>query len=335
MPVKSSKLFGALLCVFGLIVTMISGLIPAAAEESAEGSITLICTKEEAAVASLEWNLYKVGERTPYGEFVLTGDFADYPVSLEDISASAISQAAVTLENYAAVDGIEPLVTAVTDENGLADFRPLGLGLYLISADPITIGNTVYTPSPAILEVRDIELEITAFPKFTAQDIPQPVETEFSVEKAWENTENDPKGKPESVTVEIYCDDALYESVTLSEDNGWSYSWEGLADSEWRVAEVDAPENYLVTYGFDDPAEKTDFVITNTYDVPDDSSSQPESGGTGSGFDTSSAIDNSSQPSSKPPQTGQLWWPVPVLALIGLVMIVLGVRVCSKKENDR
>ena len=33
----------------------------------------------------------------------------------------------------------------------------------------------------------------------------------------------------------------------------------------------------------------------------------------------------------KLPQTGQLWWPVPVLAGAGLVLVVVGFRLHSKK----
>lgn len=35
----------------------------------------------------------------------------------------------------------------------------------------------------------------------------------------------------------------------------------------------------------------------------------------------------------KLPQTGQLWWPVPVLALVGVIFIAFGVRLSSKKNN--
>ena len=31
------------------------------------------------------------------------------------------------------------------------------------------------------------------------------------------------------------------------------------------------------------------------------------------------------------PQTGQLWWPVPVLALLGLVLLLAGLRLTRKR----
>ena len=47
--------------------------------------------------------------------------------------------------------------------------------------------------------------------------------------------------------------------------------------------------------------------------------------------------DNSGDNPGKTPQTGQLWWPVPVLSVIGLVLIALGLRIHSGKggKNDQ
>jgi hypothetical protein len=61
--------------------------------------------------------------------------------------------------------------------------------------------------------------------------------------------------------------------------------------------------------------------------VPNDSSSQTPTGGTVTGG--SGGSDGGSLP-----QTGQLWWPVPILAGAGLILVVLGTRFKVKKESE-
>ncbi len=100
--------------------------------------------------------------------------------------------------------------------------------------------------------------------------------------------------------------------------------------------------------------EDTSRVEPENYDSsmlpPPDSTN---SGNIGGGNDNSSMPDSSYQTDSTPnkvttppptgggftggngggklPQTGQLWWPVPVLALVGIIFIAFGIRLGSKK----
>lgn len=66
-----------------------------------------------------------------------------------------------------------------------------------------------------------------------------------------------------------------------------------------------------------------------------DDSSKPEddsNSGRQTGADDESGEDSGTP--SKLPQTGQLWWPVPVLAAGGLVLVAFGVRVVTKKDGN-
>ncbi len=89
-------------------------------------------------------------------------------------------------------------------------------------------------------------------------------------------------------------------------------------------------------------------------DIPEDSSSSQSSSDSVSEStpDTSSKIDSSTTDTSSGkdtgdgfadgggkkdqsiPQTGQLWWPVPVMALVGLILVAMGIRVYTKKDNS-
>ncbi len=66
------------------------------------------------------------------------------------------------------------------------------------------------------------------------------------------------------------------------------------------------------------------------------SGAEDESGGKKTGADDESGSkrpggDTDSE--STIPQTGQLWWPVPVMAVAGLILVALGLRVSSKKDS--
>ena len=68
---------------------------------------------------------------------------------------------------------------------------------------------------------------------------------------------------PESVEVRLMKDGQMYEDVTLSAENDWTYTWPVLdARYEWTVVEAEIPDNYVAD------VEQIDdtFVITNTYD---------------------------------------------------------------------
>ena len=85
----------------------------------------------------------------------------------------------------------------------------------------------------------------------------------MSVQKVWYNQEGE---IPASVDVVLYCDGAEYETVTLSEENNWSYTWTGLpAISQWTVDEPSVPSGYTKTVTRQD----NNFTVTNTYeDIP-------------------------------------------------------------------
>ena len=69
---------------------------------------------------------------------------------------------------------------------------------------------------------------------------------EVSVEKVW--NDGGYYARPESVKITLYRDGEAYETVTLSAENNWSYTWEGLTDEyTWTVDETNVPEGYTKT----------------------------------------------------------------------------------------
>ncbi len=126
-----------------------------------------------------------------------------------------------------------------------------------------------------------------------------PLTIDLTVIKKWND---DGKIRPQSVKVQLIKGTEVKDTVELSEANKWEYKWESLPYGEdYSVKEETVPDGYTVSYS----GSKTEFIITNT--------------------------------SGKLIQTGQLKWPVPILAASGVIFIAIGVAVRGsgrKKKNE-
>lgn len=346
---KINRAAAFIVCILTSVLIVVWGNIKVHAEES--GSATLICKGKEDILDGMTWRIYYVGFRTD-NDLVLEGDFSGYPVTLKDMSAEALTAAASTLESYAVIDNIAPDAQGVTDSDGKIEFTDLKPGLYLVSGNRLKIDNATYIPAPMFIEVSENNPDVTAYPKFTYYDVMDAEVERVRVRKIWENDEDVPGGRPDSIDVEIYCNAVLKETVTLSNENDWTYSWIAETGDTWSVIEAVVPEKYTVTYR----SNKTQYVIVNTYDsdVATTTTTTTTTTVVVDGADvtatktkttneiineTTVKSESTSTPKkeSKLPQTGQLWWPVPILALGGMVFIGIGCRMISrsKKEDDQ
>ena len=97
-----------------------------------------------------------------------------------------------------------------------------------------------------------------------------PEETSVSVRKVWDDSDNQDRIRPASVTVQLYADGkASGAPVDLNAANNWSHTWTKLAkkanktDIKYRVDEVSVPAGYTKTVSANEA--KTEYVITNTH----------------------------------------------------------------------
>ena len=143
---------------------------------------------------------------------------------------------------------------------------------------------------------------VDAAPKH-ATFVPEGEELEYSVLKLWKDAGADAV-RPTQVYVDIVQDGQLRESVTLSAENHWRYSWKAPAGHSFAVVERQVPEGYTVTV----TENGTAFVITNT-----------------------------APPDTDNPQTGDtapITLYILLLSLSGLGLVLLGVRALRRKSHD-
>lgn len=360
----------AILFAVGVSLWLTAGAVMVVSADSIKGSLTLICKTDNEILTGLHWDIYRVGSRDGEG-FVLDGEFGDYPVDLSDLSVEGMNTAAKTLENYAVLDKIPSLKNGETDEDGLLTFENLRPGLYLVSGEILVIGDTTYVPSTLLFEIDSSgeQFDLQAYPKIIYKTLSSEM-SRYTVKKFWMNENNQPADALTDITVEIYCDRDLYDTVTLNSENDWSYSWTDSSYHEWRVKEVEVPDGCTVKYD----SNEFQYAIVNTFSETENPSTEPTEPTADTtldmdttGFtDTTEDIDTTEITQStetteitittdvtdttdstipvtsvttnedKIPQTGQLWWPVPVLGLLGLVFTAAGLRVSAeeKRENE-
>lgn len=399
---RTSKInFGAVVCLIGMLMLILSAaFIPVKAASAVDNcSVTLECVVNKKALSGIEWKAYRIGSRNPYGGFMLEGDFAKYPVTLDDTSSSAIANVAYTLETYALKDNLKPDAKGKTNSKGSLTFGDLKTGIYLLFSDDVNTKDYKYQSQPAIIELGGYEgNNVTVKPKFTVTPIPKPQKITYSVRKVWINdsTEN---ARPTSISVDLYKNGSLNKTIVLNSSNGWYYEWESDKNSTWRVLESSIPSGYTVNYS----VSSTEYLIQNTYNAPTPTTEPtskavptvPTTGAITEVTTTPTTVttlppreelkrvieeyDDFNEHDYTPdswkkflevlkraklilgasdstdeeilavleelrlarqklilgylPQTGQLWWPVPVLAGGGLVMIAVGVRLNKKKGN--
>lgn len=348
------RIISIVMCAF-VMLFMLGGTSVNTSADEKKGSLTLICKRDDKILTGMKWQIFRVGERKGQN-YVLNKDFRRYPVSLADKSADGLSKAAATLENYAVIDRRKNDGEGVIDKNGYLVFPQLRPGLYMVCGKNFYVNETVYVPSAVLVEINpsfgNDGIDLMVYPKVVYKILAE-TSRSHTVKKVW----TDSGQLHPAIQVDIYKDGELDDTIVLDDSNKWTYSWYADDFAEWRVMETEVPTGYSVAYRFGDGQ----YVIENTYGLDYSEETQPPTELT-----TQMQTEFSTQPSTQPippqtssnssmqsqsppppqntvtatggyvklPQTGQLWWPVPVMACGGIVMIIVGLRLKSGNKSE-
>jgi len=232
-------------------------------------SITIQYRYENMNFAGLTCQIYRVAEVSSDGTYVLTGEFAGYPVSIYDVESQAEwKNITSTLSAYVVADGIQPDYTLVTDEKGTASFQNILPGMYLTQSvtvqdsERILTFEAFLTVVPYPQEDGSHNYDVTVVPK-VRHHTPTPKPLEYKVVKQWKDLGNTQQ-RPQSVTVDILKDGVVQSTQILSADSDWCYSWTAPDDgSLWQAVERSIPQNFTVTV----VSRDNTILITNVYEV--------------------------------------------------------------------
>ena len=117
----------------------------------------------------------------------------------------------------------------------------------------------------------------------------------ITIKKVW-NTDKSTEAA-ESVTVQLLKNGSVVKTAILNAQNNWQITYADMPESDtYSIKEVNIPKGFTATY------KQEDYVFTVT--------------------NTSTLI-----------QTGQLIWPIPVLAGGGMILIAVGIVLLQKKRK--
>ena len=280
-------------------------------EPDREATLT-VCTRYDGTpIVGMQVEAYLVSTVDAYGELTVTEPFNAYREALDirGKNDSAWQQMAQTLERFVAAGNVLPTQIITSNEKGIAAFGTLEKGLYLLRARAVEQGNFVYAIAPFFVQLPQRgdsgwDYAVEAHTKPSENDRYMDV----TVTKIWKDS-CVPAHEHPAITVRLWRDGVLWDTQTLPQNGKWTYTWTHLeAKYDWYVTE-DPVEGYTQQ----EPIEEDGyhFTITNSCNKKPPQTDKP----------------------GKLPQTGQLWWPVPVLICLGLVCLIVGL-VLRRKDNE-
>lgn len=323
LKIKQVILWFAVILIFLCNVSAVSFAL-----KEEKQNLTIIYKDQDTPIENCEFQIYYVAALKETGEYVPTNAFEKYGLVFH---SEVIQRLAYTVEGYVARDGISPTKIATTNQWGSLVFENLPSGIYLVLASRHIQNDHAYETRPFIVSLAGAPEEVQVFPKSESKPPHPTEETSCKVLKIW-----DDKGfeqhRPKEIQVDLLENGTVIDTVVLNENNHWRYTWSGLNPTFRYVV---AEKNVMGYIPFIDYQGIT-YTITNTYqeneDPPPSNPSTPPSNPSSNPQSTPEPPGNITPPPEKLPQTGQLWWPVPLLCSLGLVFVIIGLLVRRKHK---
>ncbi len=191
-------------------------------------------------ISGAKFDLYKVADVSKFVDYTPTEQFSKYEVSY-DMRADGGRSLAQTLAAYAAADSLSPLKSGATDENGALMFPDLKTGLYLVTGASYETGGYIYSAEPFLVCLPNYENDkwvndVVAVPKISRTMVPSSgggggghvpdPRMDLGVLIVWKNDTEETR--PDSVEVELYKGNSLYNRQTVGKNDGWHHTWYNL-----------------------------------------------------------------------------------------------------------
>jgi len=249
-----------------------------------ECTLTFSCVYDAIAFADVPVKLYRIADVSAKAEYTPVPAFLTAGLVLNGVqSAGEWDMIRSTLEAHILANAIEPDATAMTNPAGQVCFESLEPGMYLVISERVVQDGVQASFQSALVALPGLDEDgvwqyrIAVTPK--PEVIPSSgsdTEEQYKILKLWKDGDN-PAGRPRSIEAEIFRDGKSYQTVTLSEENQWSYTWTTAeTGADWMVVERYIPEGYIVTVEERD----TVFILTNTLHSEDltDDEDAPQTG---------------------------------------------------------
>lgn len=251
-----------------------------------------------------EISIYRIGEFTKDNKLILDDFYKNYPIDLSDIKIRNVNEYVNLFTGYILKDKIDPTYIDKTDNNGNINLK-LKRGLYLIRSEDLKKDGFIYRINPYLINLPEIDpkdlkeiYNTISFPKISKDRISDK-KINIDLLKIWEDKEYEDK-RPNNVEIDLLEDGKIKDTISLSQKNNWTYSWNNLkSTSTYNIVEKNIDKK---VYKVKIQRENNLFTLTNTYIHP--------------------KLDK--EKGEKIPYTGQLLWPIYLLSLLGIIFIIIG-----------
>lgn len=222
--------------------------------------------------------------------------------NLRYVTNDAFDDSGISLEDPELISQLDVFVTEhkvtsekiVTDARGTAVCRNLPLGLYFVKQNGMAVGESFCAPFVVTLPFQTEQGLMYDVDASPKTDVVHLVSV--TVKKIW-NTDKS-TATANSVTVQLLRHGELVKTATLNEQNNWQVTYDNLTESDgYSIKEVNVPKGFTATY----TQKGYVFTVTNTSTLA---------------------------------QTGQIIWPIPVLATAGLFFLMMGLVILRKSERS-
>ena len=184
-------------------------------------------------------------------------------------------------------------ITVTTDKNGTAICKELALGLYFIKQTGSVEGFAPCTPFMVTVPGMNADGYVYEVNASPKTEVARL--TSITIKKVW-NTDASTEAA-DYVTVQLLRNGNVIKTATLNAQNNWQVTYTGMPESDaYSIKEINVPKGFTATYN----QKGYEFTVTNTSSLA---------------------------------QTGQLIWPIPVLAGAGILLLVAGYVLLQKKRE--
>lgn len=293
---RFKRILSAVLC-FAAVLSCLC--LPAAANTGLDITKTVTLTiKHKYQLKDVSFSVYRIAELKADGSLKALKPFEEYVQKILATDsktewANTANKLDMNTETLSKASG----KTGTTDSKGVAVITGLKPGLYLIGSTRVAQSGKVYVTAASLVTLPQLGDQGWNYDaRVNAKADSWPERMDLKVVKVWRDTCH-PERRPKSITIYLMRDGVRYDTVELPRNGKWEYTWKNLDMSHtWTVAE-DRPSGYRdpdISY------KNGVFTVTNTCNRP------------------------GAHNHNRLPQTGQLWWPVPVLLAAGLVLVIIG-----------
>lgn len=346
------RLTALLLCLLALLSVSLPAV--SATDVSTESEINIQYTYlDTVPLTGATFRLYELGTLDGDGIPVLNSRFSSFRTDLNLGERRHWPEIANELAAFVANGSPAPTQTTRVSGDGSVRFpvpgAALTAGVYLIVPVDHVVGDYVFSGHPLLVELPSYDEQThTAYWKLNAQ--PKIERSPYEgvachVIVQWID-EGYEQFRPESVNVTLLCDDSVVASADVGPADNWRHSFGGLHREVELAAR--APRYQLSSLAARGGAQAAPVLLEGWIDrepsrqwsvkqneVTHYSTSYERVDDTFIITNRITGVTPSPKPSQKPEQlwqTGQLWWPVPLLIAGSLVVLAAGLLLSRKKR---